>query len=140
MDSPSTVMDNVTELLVKIIEFTEERQKLLASNIRGAKQLGYIPRDLQVSEFCGALNIAIMEHATKKRLLLCDSDCVKFGAGGSMQLEPIADEYSVSLLNAGKHDEYLEHQISKLLENSLNQRVAAELLRQKQNAEAFYEA
>ncbi len=43
----------------------------------------------------------------------------------------MADKHSKELLEKNR-DKYLELQINKLLENSLNQRVAAELLRQKQ--------
>ncbi len=45
----------------------------------------------------------------------------------------MVDKKSKMLLEKNR-DEYLETQIKKLIENSLNQKVAAELLRQKQNA------
>jgi len=43
----------------------------------------------------------------------------------------VLDEHGLKLLEENR-DEYIERQISKLWENSINQKVAAELLRQKQ--------
>jgi hypothetical protein len=48
-----------------------------------------------------------------------------------LQAKSLVDESARQLLEEDQ-DEYIESQINKLFENSLNQRVAAELLRQKQ--------
>ncbi len=127
----SLVADNIAELLVKIIEFTHTRQKVLAKNINGINACGFVPKDLAVEEFSDSITQAINEHARNQRLVLRDTENVKFGVSGSFEARPIADKYAKELLE-GNRDEYLELQISKLLENSLNQRVAAELLRKKQ--------
>jgi len=63
--------------------------------------------------------------------LLRDTENVKFGINGSFQTKPVVDEYARELLEENRAA-YLELQIDKAVENSLNQRVAAELLRQKQ--------
>jgi len=85
---------------------------------------------LEVDEFSNLLNNAINEHTRSQRLLLCDTENIKFGVAGSLKIKPIVDRYAKELLEENQ-DKYLELQINKLLENSLNQRVAAELLGQK---------
>lgn len=138
MNLSSTITDNITELLTKIIEFTQARQKVLTRNINRAHEPGFVPQELAVDEFSESLHRAIHEHVCRKRLLLCDTENVKFGFGGSFEIIPIRDVESHELLK-GNFDEYLEIQIDKLMENSLNQRVAAELLRQRQGMDAFFE-
>jgi len=131
MKLTSLITDNVTELLVKIIEFTKNRQKILTRNINNIHSPGFVPKDLAVDEFCGVLNTSINEHTRSQRLLFCDTKNIKFGAAGSLEAQPKIDKYAKELLEENRN-EYLELQINKLLENSLNQRIAAELLRQKQ--------
>jgi hypothetical protein len=92
---------------------------------------GFVPKDLAVDEFSNSLNNAIDEHIRNQRLVLRDTENVKFGVSGSFEVKPLVDECGKELLEESR-DEYLELQINKLSENSLNQRVAAELLRQKQ--------
>jgi len=130
MNITSLITDNISELLVKIIEFTQSRQITLTQNINNIHEPEFVPQDLAVDEFTEVLNHTIEEHIRHQRLVLCDTENIKFGAGGSFSAEPIIDEYARELLEASQ-DEYIELQISKLLENSLNQRIAAELLKQK---------
>ena len=130
MNLTSLITDNITEILVKIIEFTETRQKILTRNITNIHDPGFVPKDLAVDEFSNSLNNAIDEHIRNQRLLLRDTENVKFGGSGSFEVKPLVDECGKELLEESR-DEYLELQINKLSENSLNQRVAAELLRQK---------
>lgn len=131
MNLPSLITDNITEVLVKIIEFTQSRQKVLTQNINQMHAAGFVPKDLAVDEFSALLNEAVGEHVRNKRLLLRDTDNVKFGTEGNFEVRPLIDELAKELLETDS-DKYLEFQIEKLLENSLNQRVAAELLKQKQ--------
>ena len=131
MNLMSLVTDNVTELLIKIVKFTQTRQKLLIQNIINMGNPGFIPQELEVDEFSDLLNNAIDEHVRNQRLVLCDTENIKFGASGSIELTPVIDEHSIKLLGENK-EKYIERQISKLWENSINQKVAAELLRQKQ--------
>lgn len=131
MNLTSLITDNITELLVKIIEFTRTRQKILTQNITNVNNPGFVPKELAVNEFSGLLSNALDEHIRNQRLLLRDTENIKFGAKGSFEVKPMVDEHSKELLEENR-DEYLELQITKLLENSLNQRVAAELLRHKQ--------
>ncbi len=138
MNLTSLITDNIAELLVKIIEFTQSRQKILIQNINNIHSLGFIPKDLEVDEFSSLLNDAINEHTRSQRLLFCDTKNIKFGVAGSLEARPTIDKYAKGLLEENRN-EYLELQINKLLENSLNQRVAAELLRQKQGMISIFE-
>jgi len=137
MNIASLITDNIAELLVKIIEFTRARHKILAQNISGINRHGFIPKDLVPDEFSGLLNSAIDEHITNKRLLLRDTANIKFGISGSFIAEPVVDEYARELLEENRA-EYFELQKKKLIENSLNQRVAAELLRRKQGMASVF--
>lgn len=130
MNLSSLITDNITELLVKIIEFTQTRQRLLTRNINNLHEPGFVPKDLAVEEFSESLNDAIAEHTQNQRLVLRDTENIKFGMAGSFEAEPMVDYHAGDLFKSNK-DEYLELQVNKLLENSLNQRVAAELFRQK---------
>jgi flagellar basal body rod protein FlgB len=138
MNLTSLITDNITELLVKIIEFTQSRQKILTQNINNIHSPGFVPKDLAVDEFSGLLNNAIDEHTRNQRLLFCDTKNIKFGAACRLETQPTIDKYAKELLEKNRN-EYIELQINKLLENSLNQRVAAVLLRQKQETISIFE-
>ena len=131
MNLTQLLTDNVTEILIKIVKFTQTRQKILIKNIIDVRNPGFVPKELEVNEFSNVLNHAIDEHVQNQRLVLRDTENIKFGASGSIEFKPIIDEYGTKLLQENK-EEYIERQISKLWENSLNQKLAAELLRQKQ--------
>jgi len=124
------VTDNITEVLQKIIEFTRRREKVLYQNIHNVRATGFVPRDLAVDEFSRLLSEAVDEHIRNRRLVLRDTQNVKFGQEGALELDPVIDNNAAGILEQS-HDQYLEFQINKLLENSLNQRVAAQLLRQR---------
>lgn len=137
MKIASLITDNITELLVKIIEFTRTRHKILARNISDISSLGFVPKDLVADEFSDLLNSAINEHIANRRLVLRDTENVKFGIGGSFNVKPTVDKYAKDLLDENR-DEYIELQKNKLLENTINQRVAAELLKQKQGLTSVF--
>ncbi len=65
MNLPATTTDNITELLIKIIEFTQTRQKILTRNINNIDSFGFEPKDLEVDEFSELLHNAINEHNTE---------------------------------------------------------------------------
>jgi flagellar basal body rod protein FlgB len=138
MNLPSLATDNITELLTKIIEFTHARQKILTQNMNNVHSQGFIPKDLNVDEFSEVLKDAVSEHIRNQRLLLRDTENIKFGEEGRVEIRAIPDKYAKEMLE-NNPDEYIELQINKLLENSLNQRVAAELLRQKQGTASVFD-
>ncbi len=131
MNLSSIITDNVTELLVKILEFTERRRRILLQNIKHVDTEGFVPEDLDVAEFAELMTEAISEHIRSKRLLLRDSKNIKFGKGGGFESPPIVDEYAKHLFE-NDTTKYLELQIEQLSENLINNRVAVELLGQRQ--------
>lgn len=133
MNLMSLVTDNITEILIKIVKFTQTRQKILIQNIINVQNPGYIPQELEVNEFSEVLNNAIDEYVRHQRLVLRDTENIKFGTSGSIKLTPIVDEHGIKLLEENR-EKYIDRQINKLWENSLNQKFAAQLLRQKQGA------
>ena len=137
MNLTTLATDNITELLVKIIKFTRIRQKILMLNINNIHDPGFVPQDLEVDEFSELMDNAVNEYNFNQRLLFCDTENIKFGTGGALEAEPIVDEYAFELFEESP-DEYLELQVDKLLENSLNQRIAAELLKQRQGEFAVF--
>jgi len=137
MNLTSLITDNIAEILIKIVKFTQSRQKILIQNIINIHNPGFVPKDLEVDEFSNVLNNAIDEHVQNQRLVLCDTENIKFRAAGDLELRPIVDEHGERLLEEDR-DEYIEWQIDKLWENSLSQKVAAELLRQKEGTVEIY--
>lgn len=125
------VTDNVSELLLKILEFTHTRHKILAENISNLHSAGFVPKDLAVEEFADAMDVAIGEHEHSRRLMLRDTENVKFGYNGAFKAKPVVDKYAKQLFENNING-YLELQKKKLAENLLNYRVASKLLRQKQ--------
>jgi len=128
MDARLLIPDNVSEVLVKIIRFTELRRRILHQNLHHVDQPGFTPRDLPVREFAEVLSEAVAEHLRSHRLLFRDTATITFGPNNTMQIQPVADSRARSLLRTDR-DEYMELQVNKLLENSLNRKIAQELLR-----------
>jgi flagellar basal body rod protein FlgB len=131
MNQQAVIADNITEVLTKIIEFTNARQKILTDNINNVHCFGFLPKDLAVNEFSDLMEAAVDEHVRNQRLIMCDSQTITFGADGFFEARPVIDNFAKKLLDENK-DEYIELQINKLLENAINQRLAAELLCQRQ--------
>ncbi len=133
MNLSQTTTDNITEVLEKIIKFTERRNCLLIHNVENVDDEDLVPMDLDVEDFSELMTNAILEHIQNKRLLLCDSETIRFGRGGSFECMPIVDEQAVVLLESDPN-EYVCHQIRKLSENFINHKVATELLEHKKNS------
>ena len=131
MNLTSLINDNITEILNLMIEFTQARQKILIQNIKNSHIPGFVPKELDVNEFSNLLNFAVDEHVRSNRLVLYDTENIKFGSDGDFCFTSIIDESSKEIFNDDV-DEYFELQIKKLWENSLNQKIAVELLKQKQ--------
>lgn len=134
MKLSQTTTDNVTEVLEKIIKFTERRNHLLRHNIEQINDEELVAMDLDVEDFAKLMTEAILEHIQSKRLLLCDSETTRFGQGGSFECTPVVDEQAMFLLKRDP-DEYICQQIKKLSENFINHRMATELLEHKKKLE-----
>jgi flagellar basal body rod protein FlgB len=130
MMQTASIADNISDVLIKIIHFTQLRRQVLHNNLHKADHPGFTPEDMPVRELAEALNVAVAEHLQHRRLLFRDTPHIKFGPNNTMQVRPILDPRAHSLLQTNR-DEYTELQIRKLLENCLNRKVAEELLRQK---------
>lgn len=126
----ASIADNISDILVKIIYFTQLRRRVLHENLHRAQEPGFTPQDMPVREFAEALNLAVAEHLQNDRLLFQDTPSIHFGPNSTMDIRPVVDPHAHTLLRTDL-DQYTELQIRKLLENCLNRRVAEELLRQK---------
>ena len=136
MKATSTTIDNITEVLTRIIEFTERRREVLTRNLFDYKASDFQPKDLPVCEFAECMTEAVSEHLRSQRLLLCDRDHVTFGKEGSFDTLPVVDSEAEDLLKTDTK-EYLQMQIHKLSENLMNNRIAVELLKQKRRHSSF---
>ena len=130
MDISLTASDNLTEVLEKIIEFTNRRDKVLTRNIEEFNDEGFVPRDLDVTGFADLMTMAVAEHVQNDRLLLRDNENIRFGRAGSFEATPVTDDRAAKLLENNRK-KYIEMQVSKLSENLVNKRMAMELLEQK---------
>ena len=136
MKLSSTTVDNLTEVLTRIVEFTDRRRDVLTRNLFDYKTDGFQPKDLPVCEFAECMTEAVSEHIRSQRLLMCDRDNVVFGEDGSFDVMPVVDSESASLLKTDTK-QYLQRQIHKLSENLMNNRIAVELLKQKRQKSSF---
>ena len=136
MKATSTTIDNITEVLTRIIEFTERRREVLTRNLFDYKASGFQPKDLPVCEFAECMTEAVSEHLRSQRLLLCDRANITFGEAGSFDALPVVDLKAEDLLKSDTK-QYLQMQINKLSENLMNNRIAVELLKQKRQHSSF---
>jgi flagellar basal body rod protein FlgB len=137
--NPSTLLitDNIAELLVKILQFTRARHQVLADNIYEMKNPGFLPKDLEVEQFAELMEEAISSHQSCGKLLMRDTQHIKFGRNGRFKLQAIVDEDARQLLEENIKD-YVELQKEKLKENLVNHRLARELLKQKQKISSVF--
>lgn len=131
MKTTTTSLDNITEILTQIIEFTERRRQVLTRNLCDYKAEGFRPYDMPVTEFADCMTEAVAEHVMSQRILVCDRDHVRFGRDGCFESDPVVDGKAEQLLSADPK-QYLRLQIHKLSENLMNHKIAVELLRHKQ--------
>jgi hypothetical protein len=131
MKLTSTTTSNITEILMRIVEFTERRREILTRNLFDYKNDGFRPYDMPVMEFSTCMTQAVTESVRSDRLLFCDHEHVRFGEGNCFDTEPVIDRTAENLLESDLK-QYLQMQIHKLSENLMNNRVAVELLKQKQ--------
>ena len=136
MNLSALVTDNISEILIRIVKFTQTRHKILIQNIINIRDPEFVPKELEVNEFSSLMNCAVDEHVQNKRLVLRDTENIKFDNGGRLEIRPVVDEFSKKLFEENR-EEYLEQQMNKLWENSLNQKLAAELLKKKQGTTSF---
>lgn len=137
MKTETQIIDNVTEVLVRIIDYTERRRDVLTRNIFDYREENFNPQDLPETEFAHRMTEAVSEHMRSERLLFCDSENVQFYSSGEFDIQPVSDVKAKDILHSNVHD-YLKLQIQKLSENLMNNRIAAELLRHQQQRHSVY--
>ncbi len=135
MDLSLLIEDNIDEILVRIIEFTRRRHKIITDNINNIDMPGFVPVCLDVEQFADIMNGALAEHLLNDRLVLADTESITFQQGGSFEAKTIIDQDAKELFE-NDIAAYMQTQREKLKENSLHNRIANEILRQKQTAAA----
>ena len=136
MKVTTTTIDNITDILTKIVDFTDRRRELLTRNIFDYRTSDFQPKDMPICEFTKCMTEAVTEHLRSQRLLWCDRDNVTFGEMGVFDVLPMIDSEAAALLNTDTK-KYLQLQIYKLSENLMNNRIAVELLKQKRQRELY---
>lgn len=132
MKVATTTTDNITEILNRIITFTELRREVLTRNLFDYRQEHFRPKDLPVGEFSMCMTEAVSEYLHSRRLLLCDKNNVYFGEEGAFEALATVDLEAEKLLTSDTR-KYLKYQIHKLSENLMNNRIAEELLKKTQH-------
>ncbi len=127
MNLSSLVPDNLTEVLLKILRFTELRHHILFQNLQHAEDTGFHPQDLPASEFATILDRAVAEHLQSHCLVFRDTDNVRFGLNGALELHAVTDEHAETLLRTDRNA-YVQYQKQLCRENALNRLVAEGLL------------
>ncbi|HAL44497.1 MAG: hypothetical protein A2Y12_05850 [Planctomycetes bacterium GWF2_42_9] len=128
----SLVRDNIDEMLVRIIQFTNLHHNILTDNIRNCRKSHFIPMCVDVDDFAKVVSIALTEHQKTGRLALCDSKTITFVQGGQFKLEPQIDWDAAELFESD-FAAYVELQKIRIKENMSNNRTACALFYHKLN-------
>jgi hypothetical protein len=126
----SLVRDNIDEMLVRIIQFTNLHHNILTENIRNCRKNNFVPKFVDIDDFARVVSIALSEHQRTKRLALCDSRTITFTSGGEFRLEAQIDMEAAELLEED-FQAYVELQRDRLKENMSNNRTACALFYHK---------
>ena len=127
--------DHICYILELIIRFTNQRHDLITHNIADINDDNFVPLEFPVQDFAKTIENAIVECICSERLLLKDTDMIRFGVDGSVEVESVIDEKALELFEKDINA-YMELQADKLSENSVNNRVAKKLLHQRQQEDA----
>jgi len=126
----SLVRDNIDEMLVRIIQFTNLHHNILADNIRNCRKSNFVPVYVDVDDFARVISVALSEHQRTRRLALCDSRTIRFTTGGNFCVEPQIDVEAAELIEED-FQAYIELQRSRLKENMTNNKTACALFYHK---------
>jgi flagellar basal body rod protein FlgB len=133
MDLASLIRDNIDDILVKIIQFTHIRHRVIADNIKNCRSANFIPRYVDVEDFAKVMSVALAEHQRSKKLSLCDSHTITFSFGGKLDVRPEMDVAAQKLFNQDFR-QYILLQKQRLKENIVNNKTACALLRHKRRS------
>lgn len=126
------INDNLSDVLSKVLHFTNERHRLLINNLNNVNNPGYTPKDLDAHEFASLMEAALAEHITNGRLAYLDAQNTTFGQDSTLNLTPAVDKKAKNLFQ-NDSKAYIKLQTEKLAENATNNRIAVELIRKKNN-------
>ena len=119
-----------------VLEFTDRRAKVLHNNIVNVNTENYRPADLDAVAFADLMGRALSAHLISDRLVLVDSEYIKFGPNGTFEAITVTDPHASELL-AADTKQYLKLQMKKISENLMNKKVAAQLIEQKQSQKTY---
>ncbi len=122
----SLVRDNIDEMLVRIIQFTNIHHNILTENIRNCRQNNFVPMYVDVDDFAKVVSVALSEHQRSKRLAMCDSRTIRFTLGGEFSVEPQTD-IEAAILIEEDFQAYIELQKNRLKDNMSNNKTACAL-------------
>jgi hypothetical protein len=122
----SLVRDNIDEMLVRVIQFTNIHHNILTENIRNCRRSSFVPMYVDVDDFAKVVSVALSEHQRSKRLALCDSRTISFAVGGEFSVEPQVD-IEAAILIEENFQAYIELQKNRLKENMANNKTACAL-------------
>jgi len=120
-------VNHIDELLAIVVAFTGMRRQVLANNLSKMDTPGFSPQDLAVDEFSEVIDSAISEYLVHERIILFDTDTIRFGPDMALELKSVSDPQARVLLHNDRQG-YVEYQTKSLVENALNEKVALELL------------
>lgn len=130
MDLSSLIRDNIDDVLVKIIQFTHIRHRVILENINNCHAVGFVPRWVDVEDFAKVISVALSEHQRIRRLVLCDSESVSFMPNGRLSIKLKIDTAARRLFEKD-FDRYIRLQQQRLNENTINNKTACALLGHK---------
>lgn len=130
MDLSLLIRDNIDDVLVKIIQFTHIRHRVILENINNCHAVGFVPRWVDVEDFAKVISAALSEHQRTRRLVLCDSESVSFMPGGRLSIKLKIDTLGRRLFEED-FDQYICLQEQRLDENAINNKTACALLGHK---------
>lgn len=133
MDLSSLIRDNIDDILVKIIQFTHIRHRIITDNIKNCRSAGFVPRYVDVEDFAKVMSIALAEHQRSKKLSLCDSHTITFSFGGKLDVRTEVDTAAHKLFTQD-FQRYIQFQKQRLKENIINNKTACSLLRHKRQS------
>lgn len=133
MDLSALIRDNIDDILVKIIQFTHIRHRVIADNIKNCRRADFVPRRVDVEDFAKVMSVALAEHQRSKKLSLCDSHTITFSFGGKLDVRPETDTAAQNLFNQDFR-RYILLQKQRLKENIVNNKTACALLRHKRQS------
>lgn len=117
-------------VLERLVQFTGQRQRLLADNIANLSTPYFKPRDINPRQFQAALRRAVESRrassATDGRLDFHDTDEVKFRSD-TLELRP--RPVNAGILYHDQNNRDLERTMQALAENTLTHNAGIELMR-----------